>query len=49
MVMINDVEVREGLYYNKEHSWLKIEDGKVKIGISDHGKPYHLKRFYHGQ
>jgi len=38
MVMINDVEVREGLYYNKEHSWLKIEDGKVKIGISDHAQ-----------
>ena len=38
MVIINEVEVREGLYYNKEHSWLKIEDGEVKIGITDHAQ-----------
>jgi glycine cleavage system H protein len=38
MVMINEVEVREGLYYNKEHTWLKVEDGKVRIGIADHAQ-----------
>ncbi|MFX1519627.1 MAG: glycine cleavage system protein GcvH [Promethearchaeota archaeon] len=38
MVMVNDVEVREGFYYNKEHTWLKVEEGKVRIGISDHAQ-----------
>ena len=35
MVKVNDYEVPENLYYHKEHLWAKVEDGKVKIGISD--------------
>jgi len=35
MVKVNDVEVPEGLYYSKEYEWVKIEDGKARIGITD--------------
>ncbi len=38
MVTVNDVEVAEGLYYSKDHVWLKIEDGKCRIGIADHAQ-----------
>jgi hypothetical protein len=30
MVEIGEYEVREGLYYHKEHFWAKIEDGLVR-------------------
>jgi glycine cleavage system H protein len=35
MVKVNDYEVPENLYYHKEYLWAKVEDGKVKIGVSD--------------
>ena len=35
MVKVNDVEVPEGLYYSKDYEWVKIEDGKARIGITD--------------
>jgi len=38
LVKIDDYEVREGLYYSKEWTWLKIEDGKVRIGITDYAQ-----------
>jgi glycine cleavage system H protein len=38
MVIVNEVEVREGLYYNKEHAWLKVEGNKCRIGIADHAQ-----------
>jgi glycine cleavage system H protein len=25
----------EGLYYSKDHLWVKIEDGRVRIGVTD--------------
>jgi glycine cleavage system H protein len=31
-------EVREGLRYSKDHEWVKVEDGKAKVGISDHAQ-----------
>jgi glycine cleavage system H protein len=31
-------EVREGLRYSKDHEWVKTEDGKAKVGISDHAQ-----------
>ncbi len=33
---INDYEVSEELYYTKEHSWLKIEGGNCRIGVTDY-------------
>jgi glycine cleavage system H protein len=35
MVKVNDCEVPENLYYHKEYLWAKVEDGKVKIGVTD--------------
>jgi glycine cleavage system H protein len=35
MVKVADYEVAENLYYHKKHVWAKVENGKVKIGISD--------------
>ena len=31
-------EVPEGLFYSKEHEWLKIEGEEVVIGITDHAQ-----------
>jgi len=30
--------VKEGLYYSKDHEWAKVENGKVKIGLSDYAQ-----------
>ena len=35
MVKVDDYEVSEGLYYHKEYVWARVENGKVKIGVSD--------------
>ena len=31
-------EVPEGLFYTKEHEWLKLEGDTVTIGITDHAQ-----------
>ena len=31
-------EVPEGLYYTKEHEWLKVDGDTVTIGITDHAQ-----------
>lgn len=31
-------EVPEGLYYTKEHEWIKIDGDQVIIGITDHAQ-----------
>jgi glycine cleavage system H protein len=33
-----DSEVPEELYYTKEHEWLKIENGKCRVGITDYAQ-----------
>ncbi|MCW4055445.1 MAG: glycine cleavage system protein GcvH [Candidatus Bathyarchaeota archaeon] len=38
MVKVNDVEVPEGLYYHKEYGWVKVEDGKARLGITDYAQ-----------
>ena len=30
--------VPDGLYYTKEHEWLRLEGGTVTIGITDHAQ-----------
>ena len=35
MVRIDDYEVAEGLYYSKEFVWMRVEDGTVRIGVTD--------------
>ena len=38
MVKVEDYEVPEGLYFHKEYLWAKVENGKVKIGVSDYAQ-----------
>jgi glycine cleavage system H protein len=38
MVKVNGCEVPEGLYYSKEWFWIKIEDGKARIGLTDYAQ-----------
>ncbi|NNG67577.1 glycine cleavage system protein GcvH [Caldanaerobacter subterraneus] len=32
------MEVLEGLYYSKDHEWVKVEGDKVYIGITDYAQ-----------
>lgn len=38
MVKVDGYEVQEGLYYHKEHLWVRLEDGLARVGISDYGQ-----------
>ena len=38
MVKVDGYEVPEGLYYHKEFGWARIEDKKVRIGITDYAQ-----------
>lgn len=38
MVKVDGTEVREGLYYNKDFEWAKIEGDKVRLGVTDHAQ-----------
>ena len=35
---INDYEVPEGLFYTKEHTWIKVEADKCRVGITDYAQ-----------
>lgn len=35
------MEIREGLYYSKEHEWVRIEGDKAYVGITDFAQ-HHL-------
>jgi len=38
LVKVDDFEVAEGLYYSKDWMWVRVEDGKVRIGITDYAQ-----------
>lgn len=38
MVNVEGYEVREGLYYSKEWAWVKVEDKRARIGITDYAQ-----------
>ena len=38
MVKVGAYEVPEGLYYSKDFEWVKIEGGKVRLGITDYAQ-----------
>ena len=35
---IKDYEVPEGLYYSKDHEWLKVESDVCRIGVTDYAQ-----------
>ena len=32
---VDDYEIAEGLYYSKDYMWMRVEDGTVRIGVTD--------------
>jgi len=38
LVKVDDYEVQEGFYYSKEWTWVKLENGKARIGITDYAQ-----------
>lgn len=38
MVKVGDVLVPDNLLYNETHQWAKIENGKVRVGITDYAQ-----------
>src|SRR5512139_906801 len=38
MVKVDGNEVLEGLYYSKDFAWVKIEEDKVRMGITDYAQ-----------
>ena len=37
-IMVDEYEVRIGLLYTEEHEWVKVEDGKARVGITDYAQ-----------
>ncbi|HUO41580.1 MAG TPA: glycine cleavage system protein GcvH [Methylomirabilota bacterium] len=35
---IGEYEILEGLYYTREHEWMKLENGKCRVGITDYAQ-----------
>jgi len=33
-----DFAVPEDLYYTKEHEWVRVEDGKCRVGVTDYAQ-----------
>ena len=33
-----DTDVLEGIYYTKEHEWMKVENEKCRVGITDYAQ-----------
>lgn len=38
MVEVEGYNVPEGLYYSKDFAWLKIENDKIRVGITDYAQ-----------
>ncbi len=35
MVKVDNIQIPDDLLYNESHQWAKIENGKVRVGITD--------------
>ena len=38
MVKVDEYEILEGLYYSEDYMWVKVEDGKARVGITDYAQ-----------
>jgi len=38
LVEVGEYEVKEGLYYSENDLWASVEDGKVRIGVTDYAQ-----------
>ena len=42
MVKVDDYELKEGLYYSKDHLWVSLEKRLARIGVTDYAqKSFH--------
>jgi len=37
-IMVDEYEIRIGLLYTEEHEWIKVEDGKARVGVTDYAQ-----------
>lgn len=35
---VGEHEIPEGLYYTKDHEWIKLEGNLIRIGVTDHAQ-----------
>ncbi|MFH0848309.1 MAG: glycine cleavage system protein GcvH [archaeon] len=35
---VGDYEILEGLVYTKNHEWMRVEEGKCRVGITDYAQ-----------
>lgn len=38
VIHAGEYEIRKNLLYTREHEWVKIEDGRVRVGITDYAQ-----------
>ncbi len=38
MVKVDNYEVPEGLYYSEKWMWIRVENGKARVGITDYAQ-----------
>lgn len=38
MIKVNDYELNEGVYYNEDHMWVRVEDSLARVGITDYAQ-----------
>ena len=36
--MVDEYRFEEGVYYTKEHEWTRVENGKIRVGITDYAQ-----------
>jgi glycine cleavage system H protein len=36
--MLRRMDIPEGLRYSKDHEWARLEDGRVRVGITDYAQ-----------
>jgi glycine cleavage system H protein len=35
---VEHYEIPDGLHYTKEHEWVRVEDGKCRVGVTDYAQ-----------
>jgi glycine cleavage system H protein len=38
VMKIGEYEISEGLYYTREHEWMKVENEKCRVGVTDYAQ-----------
>jgi glycine cleavage system H protein len=38
VLKVDDYDIPEDLHYTKEHTWVRVEDGKCRVGVTDYAQ-----------